>query len=215
MKRQSIPLPSNNDRIPLKRSRTLLCRPLLLLLLTGLNGSAAFAQTLTRWKGESQIEFSGTSTLHQWAGKVNSDPFVAQVTMDETNRPLTLKARVTVQAAKMDTAEPKRDENMHRNMQVALHPLITGLFDSRFERILRETPTPSKLPFTLTLLGKPLEVEGTIRNWSLNTDRASFDLDFNLSLKQCGIDVPSVLLFIRVGDEIKLTAHVQLTRIAN
>ncbi|MDB6072765.1 MAG: hypothetical protein JWO89_405 [Verrucomicrobiaceae bacterium] len=37
-------------------------------------------------------------------------------------------------------------------------------------------------------------------------------LEFKLSLKDCGINVPSKLLIIRVGDTIKLHASVKLKR---
>jgi hypothetical protein len=62
------------------------------------------------------------------------------------------------------------------------------------------------------LLGKEHEVDAAIDNWVLKGNTATFDLDFELSLKKCGIEVPSVLLVIRVGDTIKVHATVKLVR---
>jgi hypothetical protein len=64
----------------------------------------------------------------------------------------------------------------------------------------------------LTLLGKPQNITGTISNWQLKGGKASFDLEFPVSMKASGISVPSVLFIIRVGDAITVRAHVTLTQ---
>jgi polyisoprenoid-binding protein YceI len=168
------------------------------------------AETPVLWKGSSEIEFSGSSTLHDWSGKVKADRFVATVMMDEQARPTHLKARVEVQAAQMDTHEPKRDANMHADMKVAKYPLITGSFDTPFEKIMPGGKAPSRLPFTLTILGRDQAVDARISHWVLKGDTATFDLDFELSLKRCGINVPSVMFVISVADTIKVHAPVKL-----
>ena len=71
---------------------------------------------------------------------------------------------------------------------------------------------PSQLPFKLDIMGKKQDLQGTITNWKLKGSTATFDLDFELSLKKCGISVPSVLLVVRVGDAIKVRATVTLVR---
>jgi hypothetical protein len=170
----------------------------------------AMADTPTQWQGTSSIQFSGTSTLHDWAGIVTADPFIATVVMDERGQPASVKASVAVKAAKMDTAEAKRDENMHKDMKVTSFPLIVGAFDTPFE--LKGGKAPATLAFTLTLLGKPHRVDAAISNWSVNDGTASFDLDFDLSLKTCGIKVPSVLFVISVADKVHVHAPVKLVR---
>ena len=170
------------------------------------------ADTPTRWAGTSEIQFSGTSTLHSWSGKVSAKPFAAVVVMDSSDRPVSLKAKVEVKAADMNTAEPKRDENMHNDMKVTTFPLVSAAMDTGFDKVMSGKKAPSKLPFTLTILGKPQSVEGTITNWVLKGDTATFDLDFELSLKKCDIKVPSVLFVISVGDTIKIHAPVKLVR---
>lgn len=171
------------------------------------------AATPTQWRGTSDIRFDGTSTLHDWSGNVSSQPFTAIVTMDDAGNPIALKAQVTVKAASMDTQKPQRDEKMHDSMKVADFPLITGAMDTDFDKVMKPgEKTPSHLPFKLKLIGKEQQVDGAVSDWKLKGDTATFDLDFDLSLKKCGIDVPSALFVIRVGDTIKVHATVKLVR---
>ncbi|WP_038162170.1 YceI family protein [Verrucomicrobium sp. BvORR106] len=173
----------------------------------------ARADAPQRWAGTSTITFAGTSTLHDWSGTVAAAPFTTLVTLNASNQPESLKATVQVKATDMDTQEPKRDENMRKAMKVLEYPLITANLDAPFSRII---PAPGKepatLPFKLSLVGKTHDVTGTISHWELNGDTATFDLDFDLSMKKCGISVPSVLLVIRVGDVVKVHAQVKLVR---
>lgn len=181
--------------------KTLFCLSLLLSI------SSLHAET---WSGTAQITFDGTSTLHDWGGKVPTEPFKADVTMDG-GKPQRVKAEVTVKTANMDTAEPKRDENMRKAMKADAHPFIVGKIDAKFSDIAAAS-TPTKLPIELNLLGKPQKLTGTISNWKLTGKKATFDLDFPVSLKASGISVPTVLLFIKVGDGIKVHASVTLTQ---
>jgi hypothetical protein len=115
----------------------------------------------------------------------------------------------------MDTDKKKRDDNMHADMKVTKFPLIIGEMDTSFAKIMPNGKSPTKLPFTLTIMGKQHTVVGSITDWSLKGNTATFDLDFALSLKKCDIEVPSVLLFINVGDTITLHAPVKLVRRGN
>ncbi|MBB5032521.1 YceI family protein [Prosthecobacter vanneervenii] len=182
--------------------------PLLLLFL--LAGSA-LAET-SRWSGTSTIAFNGSSTLHDWGGKVEPKPFTTIVTMDADGNPTKVEATVTVEVSRMDTAEAKRDENMRKAMQATAHPLITALIDTPFTAIRQGDAAPATLPLKLTMLGQTQTVIGKISRWHHQGDKASFDLDIDLSLKKSGITVPSVLLFIRVGDAIRVHASVSLKR---
>lgn len=178
----------------------------LFLILLGLT-SLLHADT---WSGRADITFDGTSTLHAWGGKVSAEPFKAEVTMSG-DKPQRVRAEVIVKAADMDTAEPKRDANMRKAMKVTDHPLITGKIDAKFSEIAADG-TPTALPVELNLLGKPQKLTGTISNWKLNGKTATFDLDFTVSMKTSGISVPAVLLFIKVGDGVKVHASVVLSK---
>lgn len=171
------------------------------------------ADTPTLWKGTAAIQFNGTSTLHDWSGTVNAQPFVTTVAMNDSNQPTALKAHVEVKASNMDTKEAKRDENMRKAMRVVDFPLIKGDFDCAFASLLPEGgKVPEKLPFQLSILGKPQAVEARVSNWTQKDGKASFEIDFPLSLKTCGIQVPSVMFVIRVGDTVNVHVNVTLAR---
>jgi hypothetical protein len=184
----------------------------ILLLTACLLGSLAQADTTQSWSGKADITFEGTSTLHNWGGKVSAKPFQTQVTLDAEGKPKRVQAEVIVEAAKMDTAEPKRDENMRKAMKVTEHPLIQAMIDVPADQIAADLKTPTQLPMTLTLLGKPQQITGTIRQFQRKDGKVTFDLDFPVSMKASGISVPSVLLFIRVGDGVKVHASVTLAQ---
>lgn len=173
--------------------------------------SSALADA-SRWAGTSTITFNGTSTLHNWGGKVEARPFTTTVTTDADGSPTKVEAIVAVEVAKMDTAEARRDEGMRKAMQAAEHPLITAVIDTPFSAIRQGDAAPATLPIKLTMLGQTQTVTGKISQWKLQGDKATFDLDFELSLKKSGITVPSVLIFIRVGDTIRVHATVSLKR---
>jgi polyisoprenoid-binding protein YceI len=184
------------------------------LCLFCLMAGSALADT-SNWSGTSQISFNGTSTVNSWGGKVATKPFATTVTTDAAGNPTRVEATVRVEVAGMDTAEAARDVKMRESMQATAYPLITGVIDTPFSAISQGSATPSTLPLKLTLLGKTQTVMGRISHWKLQGNRATFDLDFDLSLKQSGIKVPSMLLVIRVGDTIKVHAAVSLKRNAS
>jgi hypothetical protein len=184
--------------------------PLFVLLLALLGGTGLLAGPAQIWAGNAEITFSGTSTLHDWAGKVSAKPFTTTISLDDSGNPKRVQATVEVVAAKMDTAEPKRDENMRKAMKAVDHPLINASINVPADKIAADLKTPANLPMTLTLLGKPQQVTGTISNYMRRGGVVTFDLDFPVSMKASGISVPSVLLFIRVGDGVKVHASVTL-----
>ncbi len=164
----------------------------------------------TKWNGSSTITFSGSSTLHDWSGTVSAEPFVARVSTNAVGEPAALVAKVEIKAVGMDTAEPARDVKMRKSMKVTDHPLIVGVMDATFDKINGPDGKPATLPFTLTLVGKTHQIAASVSHWSRCGDSVSFDLDFDLSLKACGIEVPSVLFVVRVDDTIKVHAPVKL-----
>ena len=188
----------------------------LILTLAALSLQAIAAAPPVPWHGTSEIQFSGTSTLHEWGGKVAAQPFTVMVTPDASGGPSSLEATVQVKVAGMDTAEPDRDKNLRNAMNATGFPLITGTLNAPFSSIVdAHTKQPAALPLTLELLGQKQSVPARISRWEATDKTATFDLDFDLSLKKCGITVPTVLFIIRVGDAIKLHATVKLVRSNN
>ncbi|RBP46456.1 YceI-like domain-containing protein [Roseimicrobium gellanilyticum] len=172
------------------------------------------AQSITQWNGSASITFAGTSTLHDWSGSVKAQPFITSVGMSDAAKPSSIKARVEVKAAEMDTKESKRDENMRKALRASDHPLVVGDIDTQFSHL---TPgigaTPQVLPFNLVIMGKSQSSVATISNWKQKGDSASFEMDFDVSMKTYSIRVPSVMLVIRVGDVVKVHAKVTLEKV--
>ena len=187
---------------------TLLLFPYLVLLLE----SKTHARETQAWQCRADITFSGTSTLHDWSGKVAAQPFLTRVSTDSGGRPARVQSSVKIEVAGMDTAEPRRDENMRKAMKTSEHPLITAEIDVPADKIASDLRTPTQLPMTLTLLGNPLQVIGSVSSFKQQDGRITFDMDFPISMKAGGISVPSVLYFIRVGDVVKIHASVTLTQ---
>lgn len=174
----------------------------------------ASAQSTTQWKGSATISFAGTSTLHDWSGSVKAQPYVTTVGTNEAGMPSSIKAKVEVKAADMDTNEPKRDENMRKALRAVDYPLVVGDFDTQFSHLIPGGgSSPQVLPFNLTIVGKAQSVTGTISNWKQKEDSVSFELDFDVSMKAYGIRVPAVMLVIRVGDVVKVHATVTLEKV--
>lgn len=169
------------------------------------------AETAQTWKGTAKIDFNGTSTLHDWGGSVECEPFATTVELDDSGKPKRIKASVNLQAAKMDTANAKRDEKMRAAMRVAEFPLIVAAIEAAADRIAPDGQTPVTLPLTLDLLGRQQKINARISNWKNDRSNASFILEFAVSLKESGIHVPSVLYMIRVGDEVRVRATVTLS----
>ena len=164
------------------------------------------------WSGTARITFSGTSTLHDWSGTVRTRPFTLEIASDPQGQPRHLRSQVVVAAAEKNTNDKRRDAVMHRCLKVTEHPLIEAVIDAAAKDVAADGKTPTRLPMTLTLLGRAHPLQAVVSHWRRSGDRAEFDLDAEVSLKAAGIEVPSVLWLIRVGDTIRLHAAVQLTR---
>lgn len=168
------------------------------------------------WKGEGMIEFQGSSTLHDFKGTVPVPSFELLYTSPGNEQAATVSADVSVKAGKMDTGNRKRDRKMHESMEVTEHPLVQVSVD---DLKLSETgaewkegmPEPDSIPFTLTLLGKEQDLIAEVASWKETEKRIDFVVEFPVSLSASGIQVPSVIGVIRVGDEIQVKAALTLT----
>lgn len=170
---------------------------------------AAWAAPET-WRGEALASFDGTSTLHDWSGKVPIKPFKASVELADLQSPQ-IDATLEAAVGEMDTEDEGRDENLRKAMRAEEHPKVLGRVSARIPREVVQGSS-GKVPIVLTLLGKETAIEGTIENWRESGKQVTFDCGFGVSLKASGIEIPPFLFFIRVGDEIKVRVRVALTR---
>jgi hypothetical protein len=170
---------------------------------------AAIAQA-EKWDGQAKVEFAGTSTLHDWAGAVQAQAFKADIQMAE-HRPTSFEGQAEIKVAEMNTANDDRDENLRKAMKDGEYPVVVAKIASPVPPKVAEDGS-WQMPVEVTLLGKTQTINGTVRHWAYETKKASFDLEFPISLEASGIHIPRFLLFIRVGDVIKVNVHIVLVQ---
>ncbi|NOY00592.1 MAG: YceI family protein [Verrucomicrobia bacterium] len=194
-------------------------KPVLILsaALICFNSSHAIAQDSSKWKGACEITFFGKSTLHDFAGTVNAEPFVVTISNMTDKSNASASSKVTVKAVKMDTASKKRDANMHDVMKVSTFTDIVvdviNLKPDNTKPVFEEAvPRPTIIPFTLTIKGKKQQLTGTVSAWFYSEDTIKCTVSFPVSLKTSGIVVPTVLGFIKVDDQILVDAKLTLKK---
>ncbi len=156
------------------------------------------------WSGKAHIEFQATSTLHDFSGTVQTEPF--QFIVDPDGTWVTLAATASVAVAHMNTQHAKRDENMRKMFDAARFPSIRGEIDS-----IRVNPTlQPEIPLRLTMLNRTQVIPATLRNWRLENGLLHVDLAMTISLQKSGLSPPVILGFIKVGDTVDVLIHIEL-----
>jgi hypothetical protein len=156
------------------------------------------------WQGKADIEFQGTSTLHDFSGTVRARPFALVGTLDDSAA--TLGGTATVAVAEMDTRHAKRDENMRKMFAADRFPLLAGVLDP----IRIEPATRPELPLRLTVRDRTQTVPATLTRWQRETGTLRFDLEMVLSLRALGLSPPVLMGFIRVGDAVSVRIRAEL-----
>ena len=156
------------------------------------------------WQGKADIEFQGTSTLHDFSGTVRARPFTLVGTLEESSA--TLGGTATVAVAEMDTRHAKRDENIRKMFAADRFPLMTGAVDP----IRVEPATRPQLPLRLTVRDRTQTVPATLTRWQLEAGTLQFDLELVLSLRALGLSPPVLMGFIRVGDAVSVRIRAEL-----
>lgn len=187
---------------------------LVLLLLFSLITSSAFAVTL---KGSCQIEFSGTTTLHDFSGRADCNPLTLSVTEGRTSEQGVELSEISVPVASMSSDNKKRDHKMHAMLEIDQFPQITGqpveLTPENIDKFLNG-PTIEKEPFIFTLKIRDIAQQQTAQISRLQRDdtEVTFVLEFDLSLKDYQLKPPSIFGLIRAGDQVHLKVLVHLIK---
>jgi len=185
--------------------------------ITCFSSSHSLAQDSEKWNGTCEILFSGKSTLHDFAGTVNAEPFTVAISNMTDKSTAKASSKVMVKAAKMDTKSKKRDAKMHDVMKVSTFPDIVVDVVNMTPKNTRPVldgavPRPTVIPFSLTIKGKKQQITGTVSNWSYTDNIIMCTVSFPVSLKTSGLVVPTVLGFIKVGDQILVRAKMTLKK---
>lgn len=164
-------------------------------------------------EGACDIRFLGTSTLHDFSGKVRCQHFAVGMVTDETRKVGITEAGVDVLVDEMDTGNKDRDRQMRDMFGSDRFPRIHGTVRNIDVNGIREaTARDGKAVLELSLRIRDIErrVPATVTNLREEGDRVRFDVEFPVSLKDFGLKAPSVLFIIRVGDKVNVTGNVQL-----
>jgi len=178
-------------------------------------GGQASAQDAEKWSGTCAITFSGKSTLHNFAGSVQAEPFTASISNPGDTSRAGISGRVVVKVAKMDTGNKKRDVKMREAMEVSTYPdIVAEVVDWTFAAAGPagdgSPPHPAAIPFTLMMKGKKQKLRGTVADWSATGNAITCTISFPVSLKTSGIVVPTVLGLVKVDDQIQVKAKLAL-----
>ncbi len=169
------------------------------LAAAGVRGEAASGGgPVKSWPAEAVIQFAGTSTLHDFGGKLAAQPFILVISNG------TWFATADVLAGEMKTGSDGRDRKMREMMRAPAHPQIRG------------SVAPTPLPTTnllatvikLKICDTERDLPARVTGWQETPERIQFHADWELSLEEYGLKPPSVLGVIRVGDRVKLSADV-------
>jgi hypothetical protein len=172
-------------------------------------------------KGNCEIRILGTSTLHDFTGAVQCQPFPVRLVRGSDGRTMIPAVGISVLVDEMDTRNKSRDKQMREMFQSGKFPRIQAfLADLDPDKIRQEMSKGQNGKGTVELSLKIRDVERRIRatvgNLRETPGRVSFDSEFQLSLKDYDLKPPTVLFgAIRVGDSIKVNATFRLDEVSS
>jgi len=168
------------------------------------------------WKGSCDIRFQGTSTLHDFTGNVQCQPFQVGVENVAGGKAIIPGAEVAVLAAGMDTGIKTRDRQMRDMFQSDKFPRIRGVFGSidpeRIRRELQSGPGGrAPLDFTLTIRDVVRPVHAVVSNLRETGPGVTFDVDYVVSLSDYRLVPPRVFFgVVRVDDKVSVKTTIRL-----
>jgi polyisoprenoid-binding protein YceI len=171
---------------------------LLCVILAG--ASPARAQAA---RGSLDVSFAVSSTLHDFEGTAGT--LSVSLRQDATG---TWSADVAIPVAQMKTGNDRRDERMRSMLDAAHHPSILGRVRGVDPESVRRS---GKLPLRLQIRDVERELEASVTHWRQDERTASFDAAFDVSLAAFQLAAPR-LLFVRVGDTVRVNVHLTLER---
>jgi polyisoprenoid-binding protein YceI len=169
-----------------------------------------------RIRGDCDVAFLGTSTLHGFSGSVRCQPFAAILAHDPMGKEVLPSVEVEVPVAGMDTRNKSRDGQMRGMFQADRFPRIhASVRDVNVDRLREEMGKDPEGKAPLDLLLRIRDVERKVRAMASRLkesgERVTFAIEFPVSLKEFDLKAPTVLGFIRVGDKVSVKATFTLT----
>jgi hypothetical protein len=144
------------------------------------------------------IRFQGSSTLHDFGGRVSTQPFALMLASNAWS------ASAGVLAGEMDTHNDGRDRAMWKMFETNSYPQVQG----SVRRAPRPLPDGTKVTLALRIRDQEHDLEVILSRWKEDADSIRFHAEWDVSLTQFKLKPPSVAGVIRVGDKVHLAADV-------
>lgn len=176
--------------------------------------SAGPAAKALEWNGGCEIRFGGKSTLHDFSGSVRCQPFDAAATVGDGKTVIT-RLEIFVLVSEMNTGNATRDRQMREMFDSAAYPrirtVLTGIDPAALRAALTSAAEAKEtLDATLTIRDVSRKIRVGASHLREEGGRITLDVEFPVSLKEFGLDPPSVLGIIRVKDTVTVAARVTL-----
>lgn len=165
----------------------------------GASGEEPVRAVVRDYPATAAIRFSATSTLHDFGGQVPAQAFVLTISNGIWS------AAAKVPSGQMETENAKRDRKMREMMEAGAHPWIGGRVSGA---AVPGAAAPGKATLALRIRDKEVELPVAVDGWEETATTIRFHAAWELSLKAYGLQPPSVIGVIRVGDRVWLEADV-------
>jgi YceI-like domain len=163
-------------------------------------------------RGTCDLRFLGTSTLHEFTGTVRCLPFAASLVKGANGTSAVPEVLVDVPVEGMETGNRSRDATMRSMFESDRFPRIRGTVRNVDIDAIRQAEGEGKAGLDLSLRIRDVErnVRAAVTHLREEGSEVRFDLEFPVSLKEFGLEAPTVLFFIRVGDRVTVKGNVRL-----
>ena len=100
--------------------------PILLLLTT----KAFSEESPMAYRGRVEITFAGSSTLHDFEGTGESEPFTLNIGVDSESGDTVVGATISVRSEKLATDDEGLNKNMYKTIESKEYPTITAWLEN-------------------------------------------------------------------------------------
>ena len=173
-------------------------RILIVLLFFGVSLSA---EEKAAYQGTAQVTFFATSTFHDFSGTGSTKPFDVYPSTEKNG----YDWRTELVIEQLDTQKPKLNKAMYRMFDTKAFPLIIGSFkEIAF--------SDAQISFDLTIRNTTKKMLAHMRRVEVHENSITFELEFDVSLKDFDLKPPTFLGFIKVGDLVKVNNHFTINK---
>jgi hypothetical protein len=164
-------------------------------------GAMAFGEPV---QGTCEIQFVGTSTLHDFHGSVSNSPFELNFQKSgDTN--YSVSGILTAAVVEMNTGNIKRDKKMRLMFEETTYPLISVDVGNLIIPAVNAEPLFVR-NIDLTIRNKKLNTQVFICDCQITEESISFNVEFSVSLAAFELKPPNVFGLIKVGDTVDVIA---------